>query len=103
VEPWHLEDVTYAVSDLQAIAIPGPDVDPASLGLDPPRVRVQLLDAEGESLGTLEFGDPDPEVGVAATSSQSDRIWTVANQVAEDIPMGLEAFQNLWLDPGEEP
>ena len=100
VDPVRLEDLVYALSDLEAVDIPPPDEDPAGLGLEPPLVRVELIGAEGEELAWLELGDataPGVHEGIGARSSQKDRLWRVAGETGADVPLGAEALRNAWL------
>jgi hypothetical protein len=103
VKSLSVEDVLYAIEDLQATGIVEPAAAAAGLGLDPPRVRVRALGASGAELGWLELGDPAPEVGLPARSSEHDRIWRVLNDVGADIPLGLEAFQRNFVEAEPEP
>ena len=96
VTSFRVEDVLYAVRSLDASDAEEPDVDLVSVGLEPPWVRVTLRADGGEELGWLELGDLDLERGIAARSSQSGRLWRVPSELAEDVPLGLEAFDNRW-------
>lgn len=93
-----LEDVIYALSDLEAIGIEQGSVERAPLGLDPPRLRILLGDAEGETLAELELGDASAEQGMAAVSSTQAWVWRVAVELGEDVPLSLEVFQRDWLE-----
>ena len=105
VDPVHLEDLVYGLSDLDAVDIPPPDQDPAALGLEPPLVRVELIGEAGEELAWLELGDPSGEASgdppgdgpIGARSSQKDRLWRVAPETGADVPLGAEALRNTWL------
>ena len=100
VDSLRVDDVVYALRDLEATgleAASGP-MELAGLGLDPPLVRVVLEAADGQELGWLELAGPEPSVGMAARSSQSGQIWRVRNDLADDVPMGLEAFENRFLE-----
>jgi hypothetical protein len=103
VKSLSVEDVLYAIEDLEAMGIVEPAAAAAGLGLDPPRVRVRALDASGAELGWLELGDPAPEEGMPARSSENDRIWRVFNDLGADIPLSLEAFQRNFLEAEPEP
>lgn len=103
VKSLSVEDVLYAIEDLEAMGIVEPGAAAAGLGLDPPRVRVRALDASGAELGWLELGDPAPEVGLPARSSENDRTWRVLNDLGADIPLGLEAFQRNFVEVEPEP
>ncbi len=101
LEPFRVEDLLLAVRSLDATGIERPDASPADFGLDPPSVRVSAFDADGEVLGWLELGDILGE-SLSARSSQSERIWQVASQLGEDLPLGLEAFQNRFVAEADE-
>ena len=73
------------------------DLELASVGLEPPRVRVTVRDEAGGELGWLELGDPQPRQGMAARSSAGEQLWRGRNDVGEDVPLGLEAFRNNWI------
>lgn len=101
VEPLRLDDVTYALRELDAVA-ELPEAPLATLGLEPPRARIEPKDAEGGSLGWIELGDPEGD-GIAARSSTSERMWRVAKTLGDDLPLGHEAFQTRWLKPKPPP
>jgi hypothetical protein len=101
VDSLKLEDVLYAVRDLEATALVEGTPDPAKLGLEPPRVRVELADAAGKTLGWVELGDQTDE-GVAARSSSGDRVWRVANDIGRDVPLSLEAWNAHWVKGGAD-
>jgi hypothetical protein len=92
-----LEDLVYTLSDLAAVEIPPPDARPGPLGLEPARVRVELGDADGNELGWIELGDPEPGTGIGARSSQKERLWIVDETLGAEVPLGIEAFRNRWL------
>jgi hypothetical protein len=91
-----LDDLMFALEELEASGLEGGDADRAALGLDPPVARVVALDAAGTELGWLELGDPQAGVGTPALSSASDQLWFVVNDIAESVPLGREAFENRW-------
>ncbi|MBW2280557.1 MAG: DUF4340 domain-containing protein [Deltaproteobacteria bacterium] len=101
VDPVHLEDLVYGLSDLDAVDIPPPGEDPAALGLEPPVVRVELYAEGGEELAWLELGDASGDASggraIGARSSQKDRLWRVAPETGADVPLGAEALRNTWL------
>ena len=96
LEPFTVEDLLFSVRSLDATAIERPDASPLDFGLDPPSVRVSAFAADGELLGWLELGDILGE-SLSARSSRSERIWQVASQLGEDLPLGLQAFQNRFV------
>ena len=102
VESQKLDDLLWAIRDLEAIGLVEASVDPTDLGLDPPRVRVTLEGADGEVFGELSLGNPQFPDGLAARSLQGESIWRVDNDLGRDVPIGLEAFRNRWLER-EEP
>jgi hypothetical protein len=99
-----IEDILYAIRDLEAKGLEERSVALDGLGLDPPGVRVTVKDDEGKELGWLELGDPEAHAGIAARSSQSDRLWRIENEIGKDVPLTLEAFRNSFLEkpPAEE-
>lgn len=99
VESLRVDDVVYALRDLEATSLEPPSASGRlpELGLDPPLVRVRLEAADGQELGWLELAGPEPSAGIAARSSQSERIWRVRNDLGEDVPMGLAAFEDRFL------
>lgn len=97
VEATRIEDILYAIRDLEAKAAIEASVALADLGLEKPRVRITARDAGDKDLGRLELGDDDPATGTAARTSQNDRLWRVAADLASDIPLGEEAFRNRWV------
>jgi hypothetical protein len=101
VESLKIDDLVWALQNLEAVGLEETSFEASMLGLDPPRVRVRLLDDDGEELGWLELGEPQIPEGMAARSSQGDQIWRVDNELGEDVPLGLEAFQNRWIERPE--
>jgi hypothetical protein len=92
-----IEDILYAVRDLEATGLEERSVDLAKLGLEPAGVRVTIEDGDGNELGWVEFGDPSVTEGLPARSSESDKVWRVENEVGKDVPLTLEAFRNNFL------
>ncbi len=91
-KPFAIQDLLFVILGLDAIGIEPTDASPADFALDPASIRISCIGGEGEELGWLELGDQVDEV-LSARSSQSDRIWRVAADLGEDVPLGLEAFQ----------
>ena len=91
-KPFAIQDLLFVILGLDAIGIEPTDASPADFTLDPASIRISCIGGEGEELGWLELGDQVDEV-LSARSSQSDRIWRVAADLGEDVPLGLEAFQ----------
>jgi hypothetical protein len=96
VDTYKLEDVLYALRNLEATALVEGGPEPAKLGLEPPRVRVELTDTDGKSLGWVELGD-QTDAGIAARSSEGDRLWRVAPEVGQDIPLSIDAWNAHWV------
>jgi hypothetical protein len=93
-----IEDVLFMLDGLEATGIEEGQVDRSALGLDPPVVRVVLIDEQGGELAWLELGDPEPGAGLPAVSSQTgERIWRVVNDLSEAVPLGPDAFKSRWL------
>jgi hypothetical protein len=102
VDSLEVADLVFAIESLDATRLEEGEPDLARLGLAPPRVRVVARDASGAELGWLELGDPDPERGLAARSSAGPETWRVENNLAEDVPLGVDAFRNKFTpEPGE--
>lgn len=101
VDPYRIEDILYALRALDASALEEGSPDPGALGLEPALVRISARDPDGEELGWLELGDPDGANGLPARSSQDPRIWRVRDELGQDIPLGLAAFEARWLQEGD--
>jgi len=91
---------TLRANDIVAEAM-GP-AEQAALGLDPPRVSLRVRgeaadDEPGPVLAEVLLGDLDAEAGVAAKAAGSDRIYRIDHELAEHLPVSLEAFQNRFL------
>ncbi|MFQ5514645.1 MAG: DUF4340 domain-containing protein [Myxococcota bacterium] len=99
LKPLSVEDLLWALDDLDATGVIDESRD--DLGLDPPRVRVRALDGDGTELGWLELGDPLGADALPARSSTSERIWKVSNELGKDVPLGLEAFEQNFVEPPE--
>ncbi len=96
VDTFKLEDVLYALRDLEATALVEGETDPAKLGLEPPRVRVELTDKDSKSLGWVELGD-QTDAGIAARSSAGDHVWRVSKDIGQDVPLSLDAWNAHWV------
>jgi hypothetical protein len=103
VESLKAADLLFAIESLDATGLEEGTPGLASLGLEPPRVRVVARSASGGELGWLELGDPDPAKGLAARSSAGPEIWRVANELGEDVPLGADAFRNTFVQKPPEP
>ncbi len=101
-ESLRLDDVVYALREIDAVGQIEGSPPAAGVGLEPPQLRVEPKDAEGKPLGWLELGDHEGD-GIAARSSTGERLWRVAKTLGDDLPLGHEAFQNRWLKPKPPP
>lgn len=97
IDETRLEELVYALSDLDAVEIPAPDTQASALGLEPALLRVELADEDGAELGWLELGDPQPGTGIGARASQKQRLWFVDEALGEELPLGAESFRDRWL------
>jgi hypothetical protein len=97
VDSFRIEDILFAIRHVEATGVIEGQPERALHALEPPRVRVTARDSDGNELGWLDLGDPEPRAGTVARSSQSGALWRVANDIGEDVPLGLEAFRNNWL------
>ncbi len=102
VESLRLDDVLYALRELEAVAELEGSSALGPLGLEPPKTRIEPKDAGGNSLGWIELGESDA-VGIAARASSGASLWRVAKTLGDDLPLGHEAFQNRWLQPKPAP
>ncbi|MCP4004757.1 MAG: DUF4340 domain-containing protein [bacterium] len=102
LKPLKIDDLVYSIESLEATEVVDGAPKLAVLGLDPPRVRVRLGDDAGEEFGWLELGDPAPNVGLPARSSRRPKIWRVNSDLGREVPLGFEAFENLFVEPSED-
>lgn len=93
-----IDDIVFGLRDLQATGVEERSIPLDELGLEPALVRVSARDAQGSEFAWLELGDPDGDRGLAARSSQGETLWRVSNDLGRDVPLGLEAFENTWLE-----
>ena len=103
IDSFRVDDLLYALHELEAIALEAQSADPGEIGLASPRVRVRVLDGAGAVLGQLELGDPTVERGTAARSTRADRLWRVDNAVGQDVPLSPEAFRSNFFEETEVP
>ncbi len=96
LRPFVIEDLLFAIRAVDATGLEPAGALPVALGLDPPTLRVTAYGEADAELGWLELGDAS-EGDVSARSSMSERLWRVAGTLAEDVPLGLEAFQNRFV------
>ncbi|MEE8557389.1 MAG: DUF4340 domain-containing protein [Myxococcota bacterium] len=104
LDSFRVDDLLYALHELEAIALEAQSADLGEIGLASPRVRVRVLDGAGAMLGQLELGNPTVERGTAARSTRrTDRLWRVDNAVGQDVPLSPEAFRNNFFEEAEPP
>lgn len=101
LEPFAIEDLLYALRSLDASALEPKGATPGPFGLSPPSLRVTAYDDQGTVLGWLELGDIH-DSDLAARSSQTDRIWQIPATLADDLPLGRQAFQNHFLSSHQD-
>jgi len=94
-----VEDLVYALSAVDATGLEAVSLERAQIGLDPALAIVRAFDEKGALLGEVRFGDPHPERGLPALSSQSPLVWRVTNDIGRDVPLSPEAFTNLLAKP----
>ena len=97
VDPLRIEDLVFGLAEVHAETIPEKSMDRASLGLEPPSLRVEIYGEDAAELGWIEFGDPSPTAGLGTASSRTERLWQVNSDLGEDVPLGLQAFENQWI------
>ncbi len=97
LKPLEVEDLLYALADLDATGLEGTSPDRTQIGLEPALAKIAAFDEKNALLGEIAFGDPHPERGLPALSSQSPLIWRVSNDIGRDVPLSPEAFSNLLL------
>jgi hypothetical protein len=103
IQEFRVGDLLYELDRVNATSLIEGKDDLRALGLEPPRVKVTVLDTESKPIGWIALGDPVPNQGTAARSSSSDRTWRVINDIGEKIPLGLDAFKSAWLQPAPAP
>ncbi len=91
----NVEELVFALEAVDATGLEEASLDRAQIGLEPALAVVRAFDEKGELLGSLSFGDPHPEEGLPALSSQSPLVWRVANVIGREVPLSPEAFTNL--------
>jgi hypothetical protein len=71
----------------------------AKLGLSPPRAHLRVLGeapegGEAPVLADVLLGEVDPEAGIAAQRVDGAAVYRLDHEVADQLPVGLEAFRN---------
>ena len=74
----------------------------AELGLAPPRVRLAVYGEAEEGgappvLADVSLGEADPDLGIAALRAGGAAVYRVENDLAENVPVSLEAFRNRFV------
>ncbi len=98
-----IDDLLYALAALDATSLIEASPDRAALGLEPALAVIRALDAKGALLGEISFGDPHPDSGLPASSSQSPLVWRVSNDLGREVPLSPEAFTNLLVQSSAPP
>jgi len=101
-KPLEVEDLLYALAALDATALENASAERKAIGLDPALAVIRARDASGGLLGELSLGDPHPELGLSALSSQGPLVWRVSNDLGREVPLSPEAFANLLLQSAPE-
>jgi len=103
LKPVEVEDALYAIAALEATALEDTSPDRKQLGLEPPLAILRAFDEKGALLGEVSFGDPHPDEGLPALSSQSPLVWRVSNDIGRSVPLSPEAFTNLLVKSAAAP
>ncbi len=98
-----VEELVYALEAVDATGLEEASLDRAQIGLEPALAIVRAFDDKGALLGELRFGDPHPEKGLPALSSQSPGVWRVTNDIGREMPLSPEAFANLLVKAAPTP
>jgi hypothetical protein len=80
----------------------------AGLGLAPPRALVRVLGeaAEGQQpapLAEVQLGRLDAKQGIAARRTGSETVYWLDPQLAEHLPVSLDAFRNRFVSAEPPP
>lgn len=103
VRPLKVEDLLFAIAALDATGIEAPNADRKALGLEPPLVKLVVLDAKGAELGVLSLGDASVDKGIPAATSHNTELWRVSNDLGSQVPLTPEAFKNAFVKPPSAP
>jgi len=98
-----VEELVYALEAVDATGLEEASLDRAQIGLEPALAIVRAFDEKGALLGEIRFGDPHPDRGLPALSSQSPLVWRVANDIGREVPLSPEAFTNLLVKSAPPP
>jgi hypothetical protein len=79
------------------------EADARGLGLAPPATVVRVRDGGGEPLAELALGVIRPGQGVAVRRPGDDTIYWAAEDLAEHVPIGIEAWQSRFLAEASAP
>ncbi len=101
-----LEDLARLEADEVLAESAGPE-ELAGLGLDPPRVSLVVLSEEdddgAEKLAELRLGEIQGSEGIVAQRADRDTVFRVDYELAEHVPVSIEALRNRFLASEEEP
>jgi hypothetical protein len=103
LQPQKVEDLVFALEAVDATGLEEASLDRAQIGLEPALAVVRAFDENGELLASLSFGDPHPDRGLPALSSQSPLVWRVKNDIGRELPLSPEAFINLLVKSPVQP
>jgi hypothetical protein len=103
LKPVVVEDLLFAIAALDATSLIEASSERAAIGLEPPLASIRAYDEKGALLGEVSFGDPHPETGLPAFSSQSPSVWRVSNDIGREVPLSPEAFTNLLVQSPPAP
>ncbi|MEX2206364.1 MAG: DUF4340 domain-containing protein [Myxococcota bacterium] len=98
-----VEELAYALEAIDATGLEEASSDRAQIGLEPALATVRAYDEKGALLGELSFGDPHPDRGLPALSSQSPLVWRVTNDLGRELPLSPEAFRNMLVKSAPMP
>jgi hypothetical protein len=98
-----VEELVFALEAVDATGLEEASLDRAQIGLEPALAVLRAFDEKGELLGSIAFGDPHPDEGLPALSSQSPLVWRVANEIGRELPLSPEAFTNLLVKSAPAP
>jgi hypothetical protein len=103
LKPIEVEDLLDALAALDATSVIEASPDRAALGLEPALATIRVYGDGDALLGEVSFGDPHPDDGLPALSSQSPLVWRVSNDVGRAVPLSPEAYTNLLVQSAPSP